>query len=219
MKKQVSLENGQVMILIAIGFAILLGFVALAVDGGMLYSDRRQAQNAADAAALAGGGAAATSIENNKLFYSSWNCSDPRIAAVRQAAVAAAIQQAAEYGSTLTASGVPGDNVVVATCGQDSKNGLVNKYFEVSTYISHTTTTSFLQLLAGDSLSSHVQASSRVYPRSPLVYGNAVVALNPQNCQGQQNGLTILEQPTPAWQAEVCSQMAVCGRWAMRRLL
>ncbi len=45
---------GQVLVLIAIAFIALLGFTALAIDGGMIYSDRRQAQNAADAAALAG---------------------------------------------------------------------------------------------------------------------------------------------------------------------
>ncbi len=47
-------ESGQVLVLIAIGFIVLLGFTALAIDGGMVYSDRRQAQNTADAAALAG---------------------------------------------------------------------------------------------------------------------------------------------------------------------
>ncbi len=47
-------EPGQVLVLIAIAFVALLGFTALAIDGGMVYSDRRQAQNAADAAALAG---------------------------------------------------------------------------------------------------------------------------------------------------------------------
>ncbi len=47
-------ESGQVLILIAVAFIVLLGFTALAIDGGMIYSDRRQAQNAADAAALAG---------------------------------------------------------------------------------------------------------------------------------------------------------------------
>jgi uncharacterized membrane protein len=57
-------ENGQALVLIALAFVAMLGFVALAIDGGMIYSDRRFAQNGADAASLAGGGKAALSLEN-----------------------------------------------------------------------------------------------------------------------------------------------------------
>ena len=53
MDKKQSLESGQVFVLIALGLVGLLGFAALAIDGGMVYSHRRQAQNAADAAVLA----------------------------------------------------------------------------------------------------------------------------------------------------------------------
>ena len=41
-------ENGQAIILIIIGIVALLGFAALAIDGGMVYADRRNAQNGAD---------------------------------------------------------------------------------------------------------------------------------------------------------------------------
>jgi len=51
--KQRSLEQGQVVVLLAIGLVGLLAFAALAIDGGMLLSHRRQAPNAADASALA----------------------------------------------------------------------------------------------------------------------------------------------------------------------
>jgi hypothetical protein len=67
----------------------------------------------------------------------------------------------------------------------------LDKYIDITTYISKTTATSFLQLFYGGKLVNNVQAVTRVRPRSPLAFGNAVVALNPQNCQGQQNGLTI----------------------------
>ena len=46
-------ERGQALILIALAIIGLVGFTALAVDGGTAFSDRRQAQNAADTAALA----------------------------------------------------------------------------------------------------------------------------------------------------------------------
>lgn len=47
-------EKGQALIVIAVAVVILFGFAALAIDGSMVFSDRRKAQNAADTAALAG---------------------------------------------------------------------------------------------------------------------------------------------------------------------
>lgn len=46
---------GQVLILYAVGFVMLLGFVALAIDVGHLLAQKRAVQNAADAAAMAAG--------------------------------------------------------------------------------------------------------------------------------------------------------------------
>ena len=46
-------QKGQALILIAFGIVALIGFTALAVDGGRVFSDRRQAQNAADTSVLA----------------------------------------------------------------------------------------------------------------------------------------------------------------------
>lgn len=46
-------EKGQALVLIALAAVGLFGFAALSIDGGMVFSDRRHAQNAADTAALA----------------------------------------------------------------------------------------------------------------------------------------------------------------------
>ena len=46
-------ERGQAMVLIALVIIGLIAITGLAVDGGMAYANRRQAQNAADAAVLA----------------------------------------------------------------------------------------------------------------------------------------------------------------------
>ena len=46
-------EKGQALVVIALAAVALFGFVALAIDGSAQYSDRRNAQNAADTAALA----------------------------------------------------------------------------------------------------------------------------------------------------------------------
>jgi hypothetical protein len=49
-----SAQSGQALILIALAAVGLFGIAALAIDGSIKFSDRRQAQNAADTAALAG---------------------------------------------------------------------------------------------------------------------------------------------------------------------
>lgn len=46
-------ERGAIAVLVALLLVVLLGFAALAVDAGMLYSERAQVQNGSDAAALA----------------------------------------------------------------------------------------------------------------------------------------------------------------------
>src|SRR5690348_4544063 len=47
-------QQGQVIVLFAIALIAMLAMFGVAVDGGTLYIQRRTAQNAADAAALAG---------------------------------------------------------------------------------------------------------------------------------------------------------------------
>src|SRR2546428_52930 len=49
-----SKQSGYVLVTVAMLLVVLLGFSALAVDVGMLYSARTQSQRAADEAALAG---------------------------------------------------------------------------------------------------------------------------------------------------------------------
>src|SRR5436309_1127400 len=46
-------RRGNVVALVAVSLIPILGVMAIAVDGGMLLSDRRAAQRAADSAALA----------------------------------------------------------------------------------------------------------------------------------------------------------------------
>jgi len=57
-------ERGQAVVIVALALVALLLAVGLAIDGGRLYSTRRQAQNAADAAALAGTRVLAQAILN-----------------------------------------------------------------------------------------------------------------------------------------------------------
>lgn len=46
-------EKGQAMVIMAFALIVLLGMLALSIDGGRAFTERRKAQNAADASALA----------------------------------------------------------------------------------------------------------------------------------------------------------------------
>jgi hypothetical protein len=72
----------------------------------------------------------------------------------------------------------------------DSGTGLhPDKYLDVTTQIDETTQTSLIHLVydGGDVLQT-VIATTRVRPRQPLAFGNAIVALNDAACSGQSNG-------------------------------
>ena len=47
-------ESGQILIITALSMAVLLGFMAIAIDVGLLFNARRKLQNAVDAAATSG---------------------------------------------------------------------------------------------------------------------------------------------------------------------
>ncbi|PKM82422.1 MAG: hypothetical protein CVU89_05305 [Firmicutes bacterium HGW-Firmicutes-14] len=72
-------EEGQVIIIIAVAFTVLLGFVALAVDTGILYLEHTRLARAADAAALAGAQELpdAYAAENVAREYAQLNGIDP----------------------------------------------------------------------------------------------------------------------------------------------
>lgn len=67
-------ERGQVLVLFAGGVLALLAFAALAFDTGMLLLEKRDAQNAADAAALAG----ARYVFDGDCVAPAWTCSEAR---------------------------------------------------------------------------------------------------------------------------------------------
>jgi hypothetical protein len=58
-------EKGQALIVIALAAIILFGFAALSIDGSVVFSDKRHAQNAADTSAMA---AALAKTRGNDLF-------------------------------------------------------------------------------------------------------------------------------------------------------
>jgi len=186
MKQQRKSENGQVLVLLVLGIVALLGFTALAIDGGMVYSDRRHAQSAADASSLAGGGAAALSLDNNGVTYQHWNCSSAGVVAAKNEAKTAAISRAGDNNYTIDTD-IADQNGVTVSCGQQFNGSWLDKYLDIRTLITADTETSFAQLVFGGPLRNTVEAVTRVRPRAPLAYGNAIVALA-EDCPNSDTG-------------------------------
>lgn len=181
-------EKGQALVLMVLAVVGLFGFAALAIDGGILYADRRYAQNASDASSLAGAAAAAVSIENSSMTSQQWNCGDARMYNAQQAAESTAINRAGD--NDFVIDNVIGDNHgVTAICGQHHNGAWMEKYIDITTLISSTTQTSFIHLIFPRPLSNNVESVARVRPRTALAYGEAVVALNDADCVLNDNGL------------------------------
>ena len=184
-------ERGQALILIMLGFVTLLGFAALAIDGSMLYSDRRYAQNASDASSLAGGGEAALSLENDRVTSSNWNCSSSDINDAKAIARTKAIQRAADNGFTIDVDpsddGISDDGSVTVDCNVVTST-FTKKYLDVTVNIVIDTQTSFAHFVYQGPMRNQVKAVTRVNPRQPVASGQAIVALNPVPCSGQSHG-------------------------------
>ena len=182
MNEQSSHERGQVLVLLVLGFVVLLGFTALAVDGGMVYSNRRHAQNASDAASLAGGGVAALYLENHYVDYENWNCTNPndpiyaKIANAEATGREAAISRAGSNDYVVDEN-ISDQNGVASNCGQEDAGLWIDKFLDITTTITADTDTAFAHFIYNGPLRNTVTAVTRVRPRSPLAFGNAVVAL------------------------------------------
>jgi hypothetical protein len=184
-----SAERGQALIIMALALVGLLGFTALAIDGGMVYADRRRAQNGSDASSLAGGAAAALSLENSYMTFAHWNCNDSRILAAEQDAKDAAISRASDNDYSIDLN-INDHNAVATDCGIEDHGFWVDKFIDVTTLISSTTQTSFVHFVFPGPLINNVEAVTRVRPSMPLALGHAIVALNNGMCDGHSNGAT-----------------------------
>lgn len=189
-----STERGQAMVLLVLGVVVLLGFTALAIDGGMVYSDRRNAQMASDASSLAGGAAAALYMENHHVIYGNFSCSSTGVINAQNStdpdnpgAKLAAINRAADNDYIID-DDVSDNHGVTTECGVEDHGGWLDKYIDIKTFITKDTPTSFAHFIYSGLMRNRVEAVTRVRPRSPAAFGHAIVALNPAACVGNQNG-------------------------------
>jgi len=135
----------------------ILGVTALAVDGSMIYRERREDQTIADSAVLS----AATSAS-----------SGATCAVARTAAITAAQNYAlAQEGVTLAADSTS-PNRVEATCSADSTK------LDIRIVVTSNPTTTFAQVVARDQLTTTVESTARVtFGSATFAGGNALVAL------------------------------------------
>lgn len=161
MKNRLS-ERGQALILIVFGIVGLISLTALAVDGGADYADRRQAQNAADSAALAG---ALAKVRGDSAWQSR--------------ALAVAAQNG--YNNDGVNNTVQIFNPPIS--GPYATHPNKNEYVQVT--ITSRLDTTFGSVIGIDQTVNEVQAVARAKPgqNGEMFFGNAMVSLAPTGCR------------------------------------
>lgn len=149
-------EKGQVLVLLTVGIITLLGFTALAIDGGRLYSERRTIQGVTDTSSLTGG------------LYIAQHLKDGIDAGVIAAAYQAAYQRAENngYGPTLTLVSITDDA----------------NYYYVRTTIHSTIPPTIVQLVYDGPLSVAATSEARVPKSTVFALGQALVSLGKGDC-------------------------------------
>jgi len=179
-------ESGQVIVLLVFAVVGLIGFTALAIDGGTIYSERRQAQSASDASSLAGGGSIAVWLSGHEeiITYKNFDCSSTIVTSGINNGI---------YQANLRAAGndyLDEEVDVTAVCVDDG-SGFDKKYIDITTRLTTQADTSFLHVVYKGFATNQVESTVRVRPSHLLAFGNAIVALNEDECQGNQNGVVM----------------------------
>ncbi len=149
-------ERGQIMVLLVLAIVVLFGFAALSVDGGMLYADRRRAQRAADAAALA---AAMSKLQNQNWYDKGF-------------------EVAAQNGYKND-----GSHDIVRVYNPPVRGRYAGDEQYIQVMITSTVQTSFAHLLYSGLFQNSVEAVARAKPAQNLLLGNALLGANKTDCK------------------------------------
>jgi Flp pilus assembly protein TadG len=183
MKPKLFMERGQALILIALAAIGLFGVTGLAIDGSAKFSDRRHAQNAADAASLAGALAFGTET-TDPVFDADGNLVTP-------------IDWKVDALNIADQDGYHGDHVssevkvylcseAQASCGTKYAT---SKYVQV--IITSNVNTYFARVIGIHQTHNTVQAVALAQKGGPFYDGNLIVALNPNTCTGQNGNIVL----------------------------
>jgi hypothetical protein len=173
MKTKLLKEGGQALILVAFAAIALFGITGLAIDGSHKYSDRRHAQNAADAAALAAARAKARGVGN-------WGMDG--------------LDRALEngYDDDHVSNDVEIHNPPISGIYAVTNDPSFDPDDYVQVIITSRRDTWFMRVLGIDSFTNVVQAvaSTRSEVNNFKFGGNAIVALSPDGCALKASGTT-----------------------------
>lgn len=181
-----SRQEGQIIPLLALSLVVLLGALAVVLDGGRVYSQRRNTQNAADAAAMAG---ASVLVQSDPAGSAS---------SVYAAACAAANANGGfGSGSVDGTCGPTGSAVIVHIPGSGTGSALsgVNPVFENAGYVQVRVQTSFKSFMSsllglGDFAASSLAVAVNI-PGNAL--GATLLVLDPIDCGALTfNGTNVL---------------------------
>lgn len=148
-------ERGQAIVLMVLAMVAMFGFAALAIDGGMIYSEHRHAQNAADASALAG----ALQKANKR---------------ADTVAINAATERAGSNGYT--------SNVNTQVSG--ALTDLFGTYYLVTVTIQSQVDTAFAHFVFPGPLQNSVMAVGKAYVSQPVLPGYAIIAMGNCTTEG-----------------------------------
>jgi hypothetical protein len=162
-------ERGQALVIIALALVAILGFAALAVDSGRVFSERRRAQNAADSAAYA---AASAAVDGNP-----WQSAGLDQAGINGYVDASAAQDAAAFMDVMVYN--PPVDGPYSVAGPELEP---TEYYQVK--IRTRVDQIFSQIVYPGGLQLTVEAVAHARPTGPLSKGDAIVALTPHGCQG-----------------------------------
>lgn len=181
-------ERGQIIILLAVSVVVVMVVAALAVDGGMIYSERRFAQNAADSAAFAGGGAVYNSGKLDEVLVCPASSSDSLITTIVSQAQARA---AANNISSLPFLGyeknnedfIPDENQGIwVVCNDNTDPKTIDVIVRVTSQVS----TAFAHLIYPGPLQTTNESIVTISQEGSVLSGDALVSLS-KNCNNNGN--------------------------------
>lgn len=158
-------ELGQITILNAFAVIVVLGFAAVAIDGGMLYVQRRLAQNAADTASLAGALALTQGYTGAQVKY-------------------IALERAKENGFD---DADPETNVVV-NWPPESPNPYAGNPNYIQVFVTGTVQSAFAHFVYDGPLAVTVEAIAHARQGEDFAPGYAIFAVNSDECQTLEFG-------------------------------
>ncbi len=180
-------EKGQILVIFVVALVALLALTALAIDGGMVYADRRFNQSASDAASLAGGGTAAQSLESSNIDYNAFTCTKNGVTSAMNIAETSAITRASSNQFADLDDDLSDNHGVEVTCVNDEAH--FDKHIDTRTVITSTVQTAFAQMFFSGPMKNTVESVVRIRPRIKLAFGYAIASLS-EDCGTNDGGVT-----------------------------